>query len=62
MMKRLQRYASALAILYVLYLIKSAAGINISSQYSAPDFVKWPIQEIIAAQGRNPHGFHYSIF
>jgi hypothetical protein len=61
-MKRSQRYMAALAILYVLYLIKSAAGINISSQYSAPDFVKWPVQGIIEAQGRNPHGFHYSIF
>jgi hypothetical protein len=62
MIKRFKRYGSALVVLYVLYLVKSAAGLDISSQYSAPDFLKRPIRGIMEAQAHNPHAFHRSIF
>jgi hypothetical protein len=60
--QRFKRYGTALVVLYVLYLVKSAAGINISSDYSAPDLLKWPIHGIMEAQGHNPHAFRYNIF
>jgi hypothetical protein len=62
MIKRFKRYGSALVVLYGLYLVKSAVGIDISSQYGAPEFLKWPIRGIMEAQAHNPHAFHRSIF
>ncbi len=40
------RFRSILLILlglYLLYLIKTAAGINLSQRYSGWDFLKWPV-------------------
>jgi hypothetical protein len=50
MMKRLQQIALILFSLYLLYLIKSAVGINLSDRYSAWGFVKLPIQPILRAR------------
>jgi hypothetical protein len=43
----LARSLPFLLTLYVLYLIKTAMGINISEKYSAWDFVKAPIKPFI---------------
>jgi hypothetical protein len=49
----MKRFASLTFGLYALYLIKSAVGINIAPNYSAPWWVKLPVAPIMAA--RDPH-------
>ncbi|WP_181314469.1 hypothetical protein [Phormidesmis priestleyi] len=33
--------------LYVLYLAKTAVGINLSKRYTAPGFVKFPVKAFL---------------
>jgi hypothetical protein len=56
-MKRfMKRFASLTFGIYALYLIKSAVGINISSSYSMPWWVKLPIAQMMEA--RDPNHWH----
>jgi hypothetical protein len=36
-----------LVLLYLLYMLKSAAGINLSKKYHAIDFIKMPIKALV---------------
>ena len=47
MNKRFRQVFLVLFSLYLLYLVKSALGINISDRYSAWGFLKLPIQPIL---------------
>ena len=46
-MKSIQRVLGVLVVLYLLYLVKSALGINLSDRYSAWDFLKFPIWDLL---------------
>jgi hypothetical protein len=46
-MKSVQRMLGVLVVLYLLYLVKSALGINLSDRYSAWDFLKFPIWDLL---------------
>lgn len=37
----------SLSALYLLYLVKSAFGINISQRFGAPDLIKLPLKAFI---------------
>jgi hypothetical protein len=43
-----QTMVGLLAIIYGAYLLKTAMGINVSNSYSAPRFVKIPLQPLWA--------------
>jgi hypothetical protein len=45
--KYFSRSISILLVLYVLYLVKTSMGIDISSRYSAWEFVKAPVHPFI---------------
>jgi hypothetical protein len=45
--QRFRQIFLAFFLLYLLYLVKSALGINISDRYSAWGFLKLPIQPIL---------------
>jgi hypothetical protein len=45
-MKRLRQVLFILFALYILYLVKTALGINISHRYHAADFFKYPLRAI----------------
>jgi hypothetical protein len=62
MLNPFKRYGLALLVVYGLYLAKSASGINISSQYSAPDIFKLPIHDIMEAHARDPKAFRFNLF
>ncbi|NJR48600.1 MAG: hypothetical protein HC780_02635 [Leptolyngbyaceae cyanobacterium CSU_1_3] len=47
MMKYLTRSLLILLCLYGIYLVKSAMGINLSHRYTAWEFVKYPIHDLI---------------
>ena len=47
MKKRFRQILIAVFLLYLIYLVKSALGINISDRYSAWGFIKLPIQPIL---------------
>ena len=47
MKKRFRQILMAVFLLYLVYLVKSALGINISDRYSAWGFIKLPIQPIL---------------
>ena len=47
MKKRFRQILTAVFLLYLVYLVKSALGINISDRYSAWSFLKLPIQPIL---------------
>ncbi|HEY9619868.1 MAG TPA: hypothetical protein V6C78_05845 [Crinalium sp.] len=46
-MKLLKRMVALLFVLYLLYLTKSALGINLSHRYSAPAVFKLPIKQLM---------------
>lgn len=48
-MKRLQQAILVLVVLYLLYLVKSAMGIELSHRYSAWKVFKLPIQSFLHA-------------
>jgi hypothetical protein len=50
MIKILRNLALILFLLYLLYLVKSALGINLSDRYSAWAIFKLPIQPILDAR------------
>ncbi|HEY9639470.1 MAG TPA: hypothetical protein V6C57_03245 [Coleofasciculaceae cyanobacterium] len=56
MINRLRQTALILFSLYLLYLVKSAVGINLSDRYSAWGVFKLPIQPILKARA-NAGGF-----
>lgn len=45
--KYVSRSMAILLILYGLYLVKTAMGINLSNRYSAWEFVKAPVHSFI---------------
>jgi hypothetical protein len=47
-MNRFKYGVAVLGSLYVLYALKSAAGINISQRYHAIDIVKVPVKQVLA--------------
>lgn len=46
-MKRLKQVTAIVLCLFLLYEMKSAAGINISSRYHAIDIVKVPTKKLL---------------
>ncbi|MFM2429668.1 MAG: hypothetical protein RLZZ511_881 [Cyanobacteriota bacterium] len=48
--KRLQKFIALTLLVYGLYLVKSACGINITDRYSAPWWVKLPIASIMESR------------
>ncbi|MGV0029299.1 hypothetical protein [Phormidesmis priestleyi] len=46
-MKYVTRSLQLFLCLYVLYLVKSALGINLSQRYTAWEFVKYPVHSFI---------------
>ncbi|MBE9029648.1 hypothetical protein IQ266_07890 [filamentous cyanobacterium LEGE 11480] len=52
----MRRFIGLTFILYALYLTKSAMGINLSANYSAPSLLKLPISNIL--EGRATENFH----
>ncbi|NJR64369.1 MAG: hypothetical protein HC772_02000 [Leptolyngbyaceae cyanobacterium CRU_2_3] len=53
-MKRLQQIGLVLFSLYLLYLMKTAMGINLSNRYSAWAIFKLPVQTVL--DGRSHPG------
>jgi hypothetical protein len=54
---RSRQFIALAIVLYGLYLVKSAWGINITDRYSAPWWVKLPIASIMEARyGDDWHG------
>ncbi|MBC7824107.1 MAG: hypothetical protein H7126_09525 [Candidatus Parcubacteria bacterium] len=47
-MRCVKRSLQIFLSLYVLYLAKTAMGINISDRYTAPTFVKFPVKAFIS--------------
>jgi hypothetical protein len=45
----MKRFGTLVLLVYGLYLIKSAMGINISNSKTAPDWLKLPIAPILKA-------------
>jgi hypothetical protein len=43
-----QKFIGLLVVIYGVYLLKTAMGINISSRYSAPSLIKVPLQPLWA--------------
>lgn len=56
-LRGLRRGCGWLLGLYVLYLIKSALGINLLANYSAPRVFKWPIRPVLDARS-GASGYH----
>ncbi len=50
----LTKFSIAIAFVYGLYLIKTAAGINLSSNYGAPKIFKLPLLAIDYPIGSRP--------
>ena len=48
--KRARQLALILISLYLLYLVKSALGINLSQKYSAWSIFKLPIQSLLHSE------------
>ncbi|HEY9627673.1 MAG TPA: hypothetical protein V6C84_10255 [Coleofasciculaceae cyanobacterium] len=53
MIKTFRTVAFILFSLYLLYLVKSALGINLSDRYSAWAIFKLPIQSILDARSHS---------
>ncbi|HEY9623343.1 MAG TPA: hypothetical protein V6C78_23505 [Crinalium sp.] len=50
-MKHLRRFVLLILGLYLLYLVKSALGINLSERYHAADILKMPLRVLVRQQG-----------
>ena len=54
----LTKLSLAIAFAYGAYLIKTAAGINLASNYAAPQFLKLPLLAIDYPIGSNQNNLH----
>lgn len=50
-MKPAQHAVLTLTVLYALYLVKTALGINFSDRYHADDMFKLPLRAIVNSRG-----------